>query len=106
MNTRTMAFQDWVNVSENLPAGYDRDTLIETIDNSFNGHQMTDPLTLVLGNFLHALVLCVERRLLEDRLSAFRRQSISFDWADQEPKPWAQLSLDLQVRSYYGEAPV
>lgn len=102
MNTRTMAFQDWVTVSDNLPAGFDRDTLIEAVDNSYNGHQMTDPLTLVLGNFLHALVLCVERRLLEDRLSRFRRQTISFDWADQEPAPMVLVGPDSEGVSWYG----
>lgn len=58
----TLTFGEWIEVTENLPAGWDRETLIETVDNAYNGHRMTDTVSIDLGNHQRSLVTATRAR--------------------------------------------
>ena len=70
----TLSFGEWIEVTENLPACIIRDDLIDRVDNTFNGHRLTDPLYIDLGRWERALVNAVRYRMAVDTVFAVRSQ--------------------------------
>ena len=70
----TLTVAEWVEITDQIPAGMVRETLIDRVDNTFNGHRLTDPLYIDLGRWERALVNAVRYRMAVDTVFAVRSQ--------------------------------
>ena len=75
----TLTVAEWVEVTEQLPMCHDRDRLIETVDNCYNGHRLTDPLTIDLGNHVTNLVQSIRARLALERFREYQDAAMTWD---------------------------
>jgi hypothetical protein len=68
----TLTVAEWVEVTEQLPMCQDRETLIDLVDNSYNGHRLTDPLTIDLGHHVTGLIQTIRARIALDRFREYQ----------------------------------